>query len=59
MQLYLQFRLYDNYDDLAYYFGGKTEEEEFRDELDAYVDDSDRRFELFSRCAYDVFGRFS
>lgn len=47
--------LYDNYDDLAYYLGGKTEEEKFRDELDAYIDDSDQRFELFSRCAYDVF----
>lgn len=47
--------LYDNYDDLAYYLGGKTEEEKFRDELDAYVDRANSEFDWFVDAAKNSF----
>ena len=47
--------LYDNMDDLAYYFGGKTEEEEFKDELDAYVDRANSEFDWFVDAAKNSF----
>lgn len=47
--------LYDNMDDLAYYLGGKTEEEKFRDELDAYVDRASSDFDGFVYMAKSSF----
>ena len=47
--------LYDDMDNLTYYFGGKTKEEEFRDELDAYVDRASSDFDWFVYMARSSF----